>query len=327
MLHALVAGVGTWLARRYALGRQLIDQPGDRRSHDTPTPRGGGVSIAASALVALAWLAWDRGRVSPFHVAAGFGLALVAGVGWLDDHRPRSAWFRLAGHCAAAIVLGAAAWSTTADPGLALLALVAVPVLVNVWNFMDGIDGLAASQAAIAALAYALYTEDPVLGTLAWALSAACVGFLPFNFPRARIFLGDVGSGALGFMLAVLLVSGCANAGGGVVGWLPLALPLAAFLIDAALTLSGRMVRGERWWTAHVDHAYQRLSARLGAHWPVTLLYAVWSTCGSMILLAGRERGVAINIWATTAWFALGILAWGGLQAWLGRRATQGRWP
>ncbi len=108
---------------------------------------------------------------------------------------------------------------------------------------------------------------------------------------------------------------------------LALLLPVAVFLIDASVTLLGRMVRGKRWWTAHVDHLYQRLSAKLGRHWPVTLLYAVWSICGCMILLVGRESGFAINIWAAAAWVVTGALAWGGLQAMLGRCITQGRNP
>lgn len=326
-LYLLLAIVGTWWAHRYAIGRALIDQPGERRSHRLPTPRGGGVSIMFAMLVALGWLAIVDIAERPWLIASAVGLMLVAGVGWLDDHRPRSAWFRLATHLVAALVLAAATWQTTSSPMATMVALVAVPVLVNVWNFMDGIDGLAASQAAIAATVYALYSQHPGTTALGWALAAACLGFLPFNFPRARIFLGDVGSGSLGYMLAVLLAWSWTRQDRVSVSSLALLLPLAVFLIDASLTLLGRMVRGKRWWTAHVDHLYQRLSLKLGRHWPVTLLYAVWSMCGCVILLVGRERGYAINIWAAAAWVVTGALAWGGLQAMLGRCITQGRNP
>lgn len=321
----VIALTGTWWARRYCLRRALIDHPGDRRSHSVPTPRGGGVAIVIAVLLAHAWLAWANAANHLLLAASAIGLILVAGVGWLDDHQPRSATMRLAVHCMAGLVVAGATWQMTADPMATGIALVAVPVLVNIWNFMDGLDGLAASQAALAAAAYALNDAQPALVALAWALSAACLGFLPFNFPRARIFLGDVGSGALGYMLAVLLVWISSLQNVVATSFVALLLPLVAFLVDASLTLLTRMMRGERWWTAHVDHLYQRLGARLGKHWPVTLAYAVWSGCGCLILWSWRARGVAINIWTATAWLAISVMVWAAAQAFLDRSAPQGR--
>src|SRR5690606_29064486 len=120
---------------------------------------------------------------------------------------------------------------------LALLALAGVPGMVNVWNFMGGINGLATRRAALAALAFALLSDSPASALPAIALAAACLGFLPFNFPRARIFLGDVGSGVLGFALAVLgvLVLLPARGAAGPPLVLLLFLPVSAFLVDAAL--------------------------------------------------------------------------------------------
>src|SRR5690606_7576504 len=179
-------------------------------------------------------------------------------------------------------------------PWLALLALGLVPVLVNVWNFMDGIDGLAASQAALAAAGLALLAGEGPAVLPALALSAACLGFLPFNFPRARIFLGDVGSGALGFALAVLVVLLPSDAPtDDRVGVLLLAaLPLSAFLVDATLTLSGRIVRRERWWTAHVEHAYQRFAVRAGSHAPVTMAYAAWTAVATVAAVVLLDSGL-----------------------------------
>jgi UDP-N-acetylmuramyl pentapeptide phosphotransferase/UDP-N-acetylglucosamine-1-phosphate transferase len=312
----LLALAGTWAVRRYAVGRKLLDHPAERRSHRVATPRGGGLSIVIAMLLALLWLA----LMDPGHrgilVAAGGGLVLVAGSGWVDDHRPLSASLRLATHIAAACLVSGAlllgghgAWS-------AILAAVAIPVLVNVWNFMDGIDGLAASQAAIAASFYALYATDAATSALAWALVAACCGFLPFNFPKARIFLGDVGSGALGYLLAFLLVwVWLQHEHGSRAAMLPLMLlPLAAFLVDASLTLSRRIVRGEKWWMPHVQHAYQQLASTLGAHWPVTLGYAAWSVLAGGMFLATDEQAFAIKLLLAAGWMLGSGLAWLALQ-------------
>src|SRR5690606_23140662 len=145
-------------------------------------------------------------------------------------------------------------------------------VLVNIWNFMDGIDGIAAGQALVVAGAWALLAgQGPVLW-LGLALAGGALGFLPFNFPRARVFLGDVGSGALGYGLAALLALGALGQSPATrVAWL---LPLQPFLIDGSLTLLARMVAGEAWWRPHVQHAYQCWARRRGAHVPVTLAYA-----------------------------------------------------
>src|SRR3546814_3920624 len=127
---------------------------------------------------------------------------------------------------------------------------------------MDGIDGIAALQALVVAGGGALLAGDPASRWMALALAAACLGFLPLNLPRARIFLGDVGSGALGYALALVIV--LAAVGGGEASspaaWMLLLLPPSAFLVDAALTLAARIFRGERWWTPHVARSEEHTS-------------------------------------------------------------------
>ncbi len=148
---------------------------------------------------------------------------------------------------------------------------------------------------------------------LALSLLAAVAGFLPFNVPRARVFLGDVGSGALGFAIAALAIR--ANGSQQGVAWL-LALPLSAFLLDAGLTLAGRIYRGEPWWRAHVLHAYQRWVRRTGRHMPVTLAYVGW-TLASMavlvVLLRWRIEPLAM-LGVCMAWYMTGAWAWWMLQ-------------
>ena len=321
---AACAAAGAWFVRRYALRRGLLDHPGERRSHRVPTPRGGGVGIVGVWLLVLALSCARWPGHMPSLLAIMAGTSLVAGIGWIDDHRALSPWSRLAVHAIAALLLGWAIWRAGGSTMDSALAFAAALVLVNVWNFMDGIDGLAASQAAIAAATYTLTADDPVTIIIAGALAAACCGFLPLNFPKARIFLGDVGSGALGYALATLLALVAIGDGSGFAAWPALLIPLSAFLIDASLTLFRRMLRGDRWWTAHVEHAYQQLAFRIGAHWPVTLAYAAWSCLGVLILvIASRmmvmEGSVAINIAIAVGWGLTGALVW----AWIARTPPQ----
>jgi UDP-N-acetylmuramyl pentapeptide phosphotransferase/UDP-N-acetylglucosamine-1-phosphate transferase len=311
LLYLAIGAAGTWLARRYALGRRMLDQPGERRSHHLATPRGGGIAITAALLLAALWQAWRMqvaAEPGAMPVASfALGLLLVAGSGWLDDHRPVSPWKRLAVHVLASGQFALALWFAGAGSAAVMVAFLAPLVLTNVWNFMDGIDGLATSQAMLAAVAIALWATG-AWWWLAWALLAASAGFLPWNLPRARIFLGDVGSGTLGFALGALLaatLAGTREAG----AWL-LLLPLSAFLVDAGLTLGRRVLRGERWWTPHLEHAYQRLARRLGRHGPVTAVYASWTACPVVVIMSSRDFSfTSISIWLL-AWYASGAALW-----------------
>ena len=309
-LHAGVSALATWLALVYARRRKLFDAPGERRSHAVATPRGGGIGITV-ALLAGSLLLGGAGAL-PVVVVGCFalGLVLVAGIGWIDDHRPLSPGLRLLVQCLAGVLL---AWGLHAHDGRwgwALLACALVPVLVNVWNFMDGINGLASSQALLAALAIAWLV--PALALPALALAAACAAFLPFNFPHARIFLGDVGSGTLGYALAALVAAAPPELG------LPraalLLLPLSAFLVDASLTLGWRILAGERWWQPHVSHVYQRWVRTGRSHAFVTGVYAMFSI-GAVILAAFLYQAAP---WSTgggvALWFLVAIAIWLGMR-------------
>ena len=202
---ALLSAALTWTARGYALRRQLLDQPGERRSHSVATPRGGGIAIVVSLLVAAGAAMWAWPGAAPSLLVACLGLVLVAGIGWWDDHRPLPALRRLLVHFIAAALLAGLVKVHGGSWLLAVLVLLFTASLINIWNFMDGINGIASSQAIVAALGLAPVLPWPY-SLAAVALGLACLGFLPFNFPRARIFMGDVGSGALGYAVAVVLV-------------------------------------------------------------------------------------------------------------------------
>jgi UDP-N-acetylmuramyl pentapeptide phosphotransferase/UDP-N-acetylglucosamine-1-phosphate transferase len=310
VLHFAIGLVGTWLAREYAIRRELIDHPGERRSHDVPTPRGGGISIVIALLVAACVLGWRNPQQIILIAGFAIGLVLVAGVGMIDDHKPLSPWLRLGVQALAAAMLALAVAGTSGDLVASLITFVAVMVLTNVWNFMDGINGIATTQAALVAGGLVLVVGG-IWTWVALALVAACLGFLPFNFPKARIFLGDVGSSALGFaiatLLAVVLLDGRVFA--------PLLLlPLSAFLVDSGLTLLRRIAKRERWWTPHAQHAYQRWAGISGSHTIVTFMYAGWTAAASVLAwwLTGKTEGQVVL--SCLVWFTMAAASWAWLQ-------------
>lgn len=311
-LFAALGAAGTWMARAYAVQRQLVDEPGERRSHRVATPRGGGIAIALAFLVALVAMILREPREIVLLACAGFGLLLVAGIGWVDDHRPLSPWLRLSVHAVAAVGLGVGFYLSGASGAVAMTTSVSALVLVNIWNFMDGIDGLATTQTVLVAAAFIFLAGNSLAIHLGLALIASTLAFLPFNFPRASIFLGDVGSGALGFALALML--GMSLDAKPLQAWPLVLLPLSAFLLDAGLTLCTRMLRGDRWWMPHVEHAYQRWARCTGRHPPVTVGYAAWtlSMCLGMALLWKRNpRGMEMVV---VVCLAVGCGLWYGLR-------------
>jgi UDP-N-acetylmuramyl pentapeptide phosphotransferase/UDP-N-acetylglucosamine-1-phosphate transferase len=314
VLFAAISAAGTWLARAYALQRRLLDQPGERRSHRVATPRGGGIAIVLALSIAIAAMILRQPREVVLLVCAGFGLLLVAGIGWVDDHRPLSPWSRLAVHAVAAGWLAVGFYLSGRGGNIALAVFLLSLVLVNIWNFMDGIDGLAATQAVLVSAVFAFVSGSSLAIHLGLALIAALSGFLPFNFPRAKIFLGDVGSGALGFAMA--LMAGLSLDAVPFAAWPLVLLPLSAFLLDAGLTLLSRIARRERWWTPHVEHAYQCWARHADSHVPVTAGYAAWTFSAGlgMVWLRGADPiGIAMVV---LMWSVLGY----GLWSWLRRR-------
>ncbi len=275
------SAVLTAVVRRVAIARGVLDLPNVRSSHVVATPRGGGLSIAVAVSIALTGLALG-GTIQPKLLWAlmGGGVA-VALVGFADDHRPVPAWVRLLVH------LGAAVWAVLwlgAPAAIALhnhavqlgwsgavLAVASVTWVLNLFNFMDGIDGIAASEAVfVTGAAMPLMGLCGVTGDVSATclmIAAACLGFLLWNWPPAKIFMGDVGSGYVGFVIAALALAAAHQSTVAVWVWLILG---GVFFVDATVTLIRRLVRGERVHEAHRSHAYQWLARRWG-HRRVTL--------------------------------------------------------
>jgi Fuc2NAc and GlcNAc transferase len=295
---AAAAWLLTGAVRRYALARSILDIPNHRSSHAAPVPRGGGLAITAVILAGAA-LGGALGIVpARAAVALAGGGAIVAGVGWLDDHSHVSARYRAMAHFAAAafalfclggmdsLRLGSGeVFLGPAGPALALLGIVWA---TNLYNFMDGIDGIAGGEAVVVGTVGGVLlwlSGHGGLALLAVLVAGAGFGFLVWNWAPARIFMGDVGSGLLGFAFAVLAVAS-ENAGGvPLLGWV---LLLGAFFWDATATLLRRVAHGERWYDAHRSHAYQRAVQSGLSHRQVT---------GSVLLLTALLAVLAATGW------------------------------
>src|SRR5579859_99877 len=310
--------VGAGLYLRWAPTRAL-DVPNQRSSHTRPTPRGGGLVIVLGFLVGLGLWHTAGGGLSPRALGWLVGALLVAGVSFVDDLHPLPAVPRLLTHAVGAVLLTVVGVQDRELPLIAALplAFVWVAVVTNVYNFMDGIDGLATSQAIVAGVAMAIagtIVGNPLVATGAGVLAAASAGFLVYNLPPARLFMGDVGSTFLGFSFAGLSLLGNLGVGG---GRLPVTfglVVLAPFLFDSLLTLARRVVRGERWYSAHRSHYYQRLVLVGWSHAQVTALYAALAVVAATAALAGLNSDpiirVALAVLAYVPMLAVVVLVW-----------------
>jgi Fuc2NAc and GlcNAc transferase len=278
----IIAFAVTFGARRYALAYRVLDIPNERSGHSKPTPRGGGIAIVVAFLAGLGWLS-AAGRVDLHVLAALAGAgALVAMIGFIDDHVSIGVVPRLAVHFAAAAWalywLGGVAPIEVAGPLIVgwpalVMATVAIVWLLNLYNFMDGIDGIAGLEAVTVGLgASLLYLSRAELGAewlLPALLAASSLGFLIWNWPPARIFMGDVGSGFLGLLFGVLAVRATWLAPPLVWVWIILS---GVFIVDATVTLVARLLRREKPHEGHREHVYQTASDRLS---PRTVTMAV----------------------------------------------------
>lgn len=308
----------TGVARRYALQRGVLDLPNARSSHSTPTPRGGGIAVVAASAVGLALLASVHAVATREALLLAAGTLLIAAIGWLDDHTSVPPRVRLAVHVTIAILTVAAFRGfPTLDVGIAalhlgtlgaVLAVLAVVWSINLFNFMDGIDGLAGTEGTLvcaAAAALLALRGDASLSAIAAVIAAASAGFLCWNWPPARIFLGDVGSGALGYAIATIAIAAERH---GTVPLLASAMLYGVFVGDATVTLARRVARGERPAEAHRDHAYQRLSRVWGAHRPVTLAAASVTLVLALLAAAATLRPALLPATLVVAAVFLAVL-------------------
>lgn len=277
----LLTYVGVELFRRWSVKKNFLDVPNERSSHKTPTPRGGGIIIAAVCFASYLITVFFYPPL--FSWGYLLGVIVIAIVSWLDD--VYSIWFlwKLLAHVAAAVIfvtdvqiLHGGDFSLT----YMAVSLSWVVVIVNAYNFMDGIDGLAGLQAVITAFSWLVLSymlEATAMFYFSGAIAFASLGFLLHNWPPAKIFMGDIGSAFLGFTFAALPFMASKEALNSKPHMLLLAsaLFLWFFLFDSILTRSRRLLSGKNVFSAHREHFYQRLALSGMSHGKVTLTYGI----------------------------------------------------
>jgi Fuc2NAc and GlcNAc transferase len=300
----------TGLIRRYALRNAILDKPNERSLHTNPTPRGGGAAIVAS-LVASTIALYLLGKLSLQTALALTGAVPIAIIGWLDDKKSVTPLVRFQVHLLSA--LWALYWiggMPTLNLGASiltighliggLLALVGIIWATNLYNFMDGSDGIAGAEALTIGISGALMlwlVGAYGLSLLSLATAGAALGFLIWNWSPARIFMGDVGSGALGFWFAVLALVSERSMVVPATLW---GLVAGVFVLDATLTLVRRAMRHEQLHVAHRTHAYQRMITAGWTHRKVAAsVILINVVLGLLALLAQR----------TAAWDYLIVVA------------------
>jgi UDP-N-acetylmuramyl pentapeptide phosphotransferase/UDP-N-acetylglucosamine-1-phosphate transferase len=271
VIGAVVSAFVVEVVRRRAVVLGLVDLPNPRSSHRTPMPKGGGLGILAGLLAGIALIALDSTeRFRTATLALVLCSLTIAAVGLVDDRKGLSSRLRLFLQLATASIFVAAAGPIQVLPlpepfaidvrygwAAMILTVLWLTAVTNFFNFMDGVDGLAGGQAVASSIgiAVAAWSSDAV--AISASLCGASLGFLLYNWPPARVFMGDVGSGAIGFLLGGLpLLAPVENRSAAV---LAVAIGLTFFILDPVLTLCRRVLKGEPIMQAHRQHLYQKL--------------------------------------------------------------------
>lgn len=311
-----------WIS--FATRRQLLDLPGARRVHAVATPRGGGIGIALFVVAVFAVLATQSGGdPSLAWVAAGIGLYSLLGL--FDDVRPLQALPKFGVQLIAAALLVSV---LPAELGLGWLgwpiAVLACAYTVNLFNFMDGSNGLVAAQGLVISLAVAFWPgQVEWLSIAGLVMAGACTGFLPFNLPNARVFLGDVGSHAIGAGVFALLMLSWREDVLGLAQCLLFATPV---LVDTGYTLLRRARAGRPVWRAHREHLYQYAVRSGNSHLAICLAYAAWTTISVGLAAIGLDFRSSLVMWALFILnWAVGTVIYCGMRRhWLTARMRRG---
>lgn len=279
----------TFLALRYAVKHRVLAIPNERTSHEMPTPRGGGIAIILCFFLSVIFLqAFSPTPQRALWALLGAG-ALIAVLGFVDDHDhvPAPIRFFLQTVAALWMLFGVggyeALWIGNDTLKLGILglpcAVLATVWFTNLYNFMDGIDGYAASEAIFVALVSVfLFFQggDQLMATLAMVLAASSVGFLLWNWAPASIFMGDVGSTSIGFTFACFAMLGSSRDHISPLYWV---LALSVFIADATYTLVQRVREGEPFYQPHRSHAFQQLVQLGYSHQKVVRLMLAFNGC------------------------------------------------
>lgn len=321
---ALATTILVGLVRVQLLRRDILDRPNSRSSHDTPVPRGGGIGVILVllpfwAVIAFALPATAGTSDTAANWVIPFAALVLAAISWIDDLRSLGALPRLgvqfvttfAGVLVLPGLVFQGLFPAWLDAGLAAIGWI---WFVNLFNFMDGIDGISGAEAigigagiVIIGLVSATGLETTHLHAL--AIAATATGFLVWNWPPAKIFLGDIGSVPLGYLLGWLLLVLAATG-----NW-PAALILPLYyLADATLTLLRRLRRGEKVWQAHREHFYQQAVQNGRSHGQVSTAVALVNIVLIVLAVSTTTGGASAN-WplvaiALSATLVIALLVW-----------------
>ena len=308
-----------YLARPDAKLR-IVDHPNERSLHEHPTPRTGGVAVLFGIVIGGLWFGSTLGSDREIWWTGGAAVVLAL-ISFLDDKLDIPAILRLLVHIATAAALISAGLvierltlpTVVLDwPGWlgALVTGVYVVWMINLYNFMDGMDGFAGGMTAIgfASLGILGWVQDVTLfAGLCWIIAASSLGFLVWNFPPARIFMGDAGSSTLGLLVAACSIWADEHAVAPL--WVSV-LIFSPFIVDASVTLVRRALRGEAVWKAHRSHYYQRLAVAGWGHRRTVLWeYGLMLACAASAIMVTRADEAAVWGWlAIGAWAVIYLI-------------------
>jgi UDP-N-acetylmuramyl pentapeptide phosphotransferase/UDP-N-acetylglucosamine-1-phosphate transferase len=322
----------TWRLTSPASRFYVVDHPNERSLHVRPTPRSGGIAILAAVITGSALQIWWSGNIPDLVLWNGLALLVVATVSFLDDRYRVSVIYRLVAHFmgAALLLMGGLSLRTIglSEVNWAYTGWVAAGVsvlfvvwMVNLYNFMDGMDGFAGGMAVSGFITFSLFgwlASDEQFAIASAVVATASAGFLCFNFPPARIFMGDIGSSTLGLLAASLSLWGVRD---GIFPFWTAALVFSPFITDATVTLLRRLWRREMLWKAHKTHYYQLLVQSGWGHRKTVLLeYVIMLGCSATALWGVRAPG-SIQAIVVGAW----ILFYFGFFSWVSRVAARRR--
>lgn len=298
MAFVLACLLSAWFASEKS-PLSLWDAPNERSLHTRPTPNSGGSAILIGIFVGwlLAWPGLSQ------YVWITIAVLVVASISFIDDLKALPPLIRLVAHLIAAVLLIVGGIMPDWDGMIAVLVVLCVAWMINLYNFMDGMDGLAGGMAVFGfgfmGLAGFLSGESGY-ATACWVVAGAAAGFLVLNFHPARLFMGDTGATSLGLLAVAMALIGI---GADIFPlWFPL-LVFSPFIVDATVTLLRRLMHGEKVWQAHCSHYYQRL-VRLGwGHRRTAIVeYMLMAACGLSALAMLNHKmpfvASALGVWA-----------------------------
>lgn len=289
--------VGVGLFRRWSLQRQMLDIPNERSSHTIPTPRGGGIVIVSTGLIA--YLILSQLNIVSFKIGFFTGGLIIALISWLDDLFSVSFIWRFVVHSIAAVLFiyttGYFKFILIPYYGIvdlswlgAILTYLWIVWLTNAYNFMDGIDGIAGVQAVVSGIGWILVGKNHGMANTYWLaliLTSVSLGFLIHNWQPAKIFMGDVGSAFLGFCFAVIpLINNVERENAAQFYPILTVLIVWFFFFDTIYTFFRRLLKKERVWQAHREHIYQQMVINGFSHQFVTICYGLVGVLNSIII-------------------------------------------